>query len=690
MSKRDFLLEVGLEEMPARFVTDAMNQLNQKLEKWLEENKISFSEVISFSSPRRLAVLVKGMAESQEDIHEEAKGPAKKIAQDESGNWSKAAIGFCRGQGMSTDDIYFKEIKGVEYAHVKKFIKGQKTASLLPNVEQLITSLNFPKNMKWADYDLRFIRPIKWLVALFGKDVIPFEITNVSSDRITYGHRFLGHETEIHEPSEYEALMLKQYVVVDPKVRKESILEQLHQLEKQNNWVIPVDEDLLEEVTNLVEYPTALYGTFNEDFLRLPEQILITSMKEHQRYFPVKDHNGNLLPFFVTVRNGDDQHLDKVAKGNEKVLRARLSDADFFFNEDQKLKISDALKKLETIVYHEKIGTLSEKVGRIRSLTGEIASLVGVSTQEKSLADRAAEICKFDLVTQVVYEFPELQGFMGEKYALQKGEAKEVAAAINEHYKPRDAEDTPASTVIGAIVGIADKLDTIVSSFAIDIIPTGSQDPFALRRQASGIVQTLLEKNWEISLEELLKTAIRVVTTSGIGSKNEAVLFEELKSFFKLRLKYLLQENQIRYDIIEAILNSPLDSVPAFLERASVLNKEKDREDFKQEIEALSRVLNIASKAENVKEIDSGLFETPQEQELYNRYLEIAHSTDSERNMEKVFKDLAALTPVINDYFDNTMVMANDVRVKENRLSQMRSLADIIERFASLNEIIVK
>jgi glycyl-tRNA synthetase beta chain len=690
MSKRDFLLEVGLEEMPARFVTDAMNQLSHKLEKWLEENKISFSEVISFSSPRRLAVLVKGMAEAQEDIHEEAKGPAKKIAQDESGNWSKAAIGFCRGQGMSTDDIYFKEIKGVEYAHVKKFIKGQKTASLLPNVEQLITSLNFPKNMKWADYDLRFIRPIKWVVAIFGKDIIPFEITNVSSGRITYGHRFLGHETELHEPSDYEALMLKQYVVVDPKVREKSILEQLHQLEEENNWVIPVDEDLLEEVTNLVEYPTALYGTFNEDFLRLPEQILITSMKEHQRYFPVKDHSGNLLPFFVTVRNGDDQHLDKVAKGNEKVLRARLSDADFFFNEDQKLKISDALKKLETIVYHEKIGTLSEKVGRIRSLTGEIASLVGLSTQEKSLADRAAEICKFDLVTQVVYEFPELQGFMGEKYALQKGEAKEVAAAINEHYKPRDAEDTPASTVIGAIVGIADKLDTIVSSFAIDIIPTGSQDPFALRRQASGIVQTLLEKNWDISLEELLKTAIRVVSTSGIGSKTETVLFEELKSFFKLRLKYLLQENQIRYDIIEAVLNSPLDSVPAFLERASVLNKEKDREDFKQEIESLSRVLNIASKAENVKEIDSGLFETPQEQELYNRYLEIAHSTDSERNMEKVFKDLAALTHVINDYFDNTMVMANDVRIKENRLSQMRSLADIIERFASLNEIIVK
>jgi glycyl-tRNA synthetase beta chain len=690
MSNRDFLLEVGLEEMPARFVTDAMNQLSQKLEKWLKDNKIAFSEIISFSSPRRLAVLVKGMAEAQEDIHEEAKGPARKIAQDESGNWSKAAIGFCRGQGMSPEDIYFKEIKGVEYAHVKKFTKGQETASLLPNVEQLITSLNFPKNMRWADNDLRFARPIKWLVALFGNEVIHFAITNVHSDRVTYGHRFLGHKTDINQPSDYEALMLKEYVVVNPNVRKDSILEQIHLLEEENNWVIPVDEDLLEEVTNLVEYPTALYGTFNEDFLRLPEQILITSMKEHQRYFPVKDQNGSLLPFFVTVRNGDHQHLDKVAKGNEKVLRARLADADFFFKEDQKLNILDALKKLETIVYHEKIGTLSEKVARIRILTGELASLLGLSDQEKSLADRAAEICKFDLVTQVVYEFPELQGFMGEKYALQKGEAKEVAAAINEHYKPRDAEDAPADSAIGAIVGIADKLDSIVSSFAIDIIPTGSQDPFALRRQASGIVQTLLDKNWEVSLEELLKTAIRVIMNKGIGIKDEQVLFEELKSFFKLRLKYLLQENQIRYDIIEAMLNSPLDSVPAFLERASVLNQEKDKEEFKPTIEALSRVLNIASKAENVKEINTGLFETSQEQELYNRYLEIIRSTESELTMKEMFTALAALTPVINDYFDNTMVMANDVKVKENRLSQMRRLADIIERFASLNEIIVK
>ena len=369
MVAKDILLEIGLEELPARFVTDSMNQLADKIKDWLQSKKITFHEVQAYSTPRRLAVLVSDVAETQEDVHEEAKGPARKIALNENGEWTKAAIGFSRGQGSTVEDIYFKEINGVEYAHAKKFTEGKKTAELLPELREIVIGIHFPKNMRWANYDLRYIRPIKWIVALYGQELIPFSITDVQTSNWSLGHRFLGSKLVIENPADYEELIFKQYVIADPVKRKNMIIDQLKQLEQTNGWEIPVDEDLLEEVNNLVEYPTALYGGFEEEFLELPEEVLITSMKEHQRYFPVKSKDGKLLPHFVTVRNGGSDHLENVAKGNEKVLRARLSDADFFYREDQKNNIEHFLTKLRSIVYHEEIGTLAQKVERVRRLT---------------------------------------------------------------------------------------------------------------------------------------------------------------------------------------------------------------------------------------------------------------------------------------------------------------------------------
>ncbi|PAD66909.1 glycine--tRNA ligase subunit beta [Bacillus sp. 7586-K] len=687
MSKQDLLIEIGLEEVPAHYVTDASNQFTTKVSEWLNDKKLSYGEVKSYSTPRRLAVLVKEVDEKQPDIEEEAKGPARKIAVDENGNWTKAAIGFSKGQGANVEDIYFKEINGVEYVHVQKSIKGQETKTLLTELRQIIIGLTFPKNMRWGNQDMRYIRPIKWIVALFGKEIIPFEIAGVTTNSYTFGHRFLGSQVEIAAPSLYEALLLEQFVLADPIKRKEAIVNQLSEMEAEQNWVIPIDAELLEEVNNLVEYPTALFGKFEADYLSLPDEVLVTTMKEHQRYFPVRNQSGELQPFFVTVRNGDHNHLENVARGNEKVLRARLSDANFFYKEDQKLKIEDAVLKLDKIVFHEELGTLGEKVKRIVKIAEILSDKLKVSEEEKKDVARAASICKFDLVTHMVYEFPELQGKIGEKYARISGEKEAVALAVNEHYMPRHADDEIPNSNVGGIVALADKLDTIVGFFAINKIPSGSQDPYALRRQASGIVQILLAKNWKLALPELFD-----LTLDFYKEKAKSDTKQELLSFFKLRLKYVFAEEKIRHDIVDAVLESSNIEVTSLVNRAKVLNEISKTERFKEEVESLSRVMNIAKKGIE-KEINPQLFENEYEETLYKEYLRISTdvSTLLTNGQEKEgYQLLASLKEVINAYFDHTMVMAENEIVKENRLAQMVKLSKLIQSFAQMNNIIVK
>ncbi|MGM0921127.1 MAG: glycine--tRNA ligase subunit beta [Bacillota bacterium] len=687
MSKHDLLLELGLEELPARFVTDAMNQLSLKVTNWLKEKNISFGEVNVFSTPRRLAVQIEGVAAKQEDIEEEAKGPAKKIALDGDGNWSKAAVGFSRGQGASVEDIFFKEIGGIEYAHVHKFIKGKETKELLTDLSEIITGLTFPKNMRWGSQDLRFARPIKWMIALYGQEVIPFNITGVPTGKETRGHRFLGSDQVIDHPSAYEEALLSQFVIASPVKRKEAILTQLHHIEEENKWNIPIDKDLLEEVTNLVEYPTALFGKFEEEYLSLPEEVLVTTMKEHQRYFPVKNAEGQLLPYFVTVRNGDHNHIENVARGNEKVLRARLSDAAFFYNEDQKLVISDNVKKLDKIVFHEELGSTGDKVRRMITLSKTLSERFNVSSEEKMHVLRAAEISKFDLVTHMVYEFPELQGIIGEKYARAFGEAEEVAAAVNEHYMPRHAEDSAPATTAGAIVALADKLDTIAGFFSIGVIPTGSQDPYALRRQASGIVQILLAKKWTISLEELFDIAL-----APFNEIDQNKVKNELLAFFKMRVKHVLDEKKIRYDIIDAVLGAGQMELTAILNKAAVLENAAKDESFKGIMEAFARVQNISKKASG-EAVDPALFKNKEEQDLYDQYVKVkeeyeAHAADGEYH--SAFASLRTLQPFIQSYFNETMVMAEDDALKNNRLAQMKKLAALIESFANMDAVIVK
>lgn len=588
---RDLLLEIGLEELPAQYVLRSEKQLAERVDAFLKEARVDFGSIEVYSTPRRLAVIVRDVAETQQDLTETLRGPAKKIAQDEEGNWSKAAQGFARGRGLTVEDLYFAEEKGVEYVFAERHEKGQETLSLLNGLEDVVRSLTFPKNMKWGMSSLRYMRPIRWLIALFGQDIIDFTIEGVKTNNVTRGHRFLSKgDVVISSPTEYVQTLESAFVMANYEMRKAEIERQIQELATKQGWTIPLDADLLEEVTNLVEWPTALFGEFDEAYLDLPEEVLITTMKEHQRYFPVY-LDGTLKNYFVTVRNGNAEHLENVARGNEKVIRARLADAVFFYEEDKKTKIDDQLGRLDRIVFHEKLGTTGAKARRVTKIAQELAPLFEADLEKVS---RAGAIHKFDLVSQMVYEFTELQGIMGEKYALQQGEDKEVAAAIREHYMPRFAGDASPETATGAVLALADKLDSIAAFFGIGMIPSGSQDPFALRRQAQGVVQILGDWKIDLSIDTLLSKVVELQLEAGLYEADKEQVKAQLDEFFKLRLKYRLQEQQVRYDVIDAVLTTSL-TVVRLDARADAI-QEFVSTDAKALIEQLSRVVNISKK----------------------------------------------------------------------------------------------
>ena len=687
MSKRDLLVEVGLEEMPARFVAQTAAQFKEKVEKWLAAERIPFDQITALETPRRFAVLINGLAEKQPDRNEEAKGPARKIAQDEAGNWSKAALGFARSNNVEADQLYYKEVNGIEYVHARKSEAGKATTDLLPQLGDVITSMNFPKNMRWGARDLKYVRPIRWLVALFGEELVSLEVAGVKSGRVSRGHRFLGAEVEISKPGEYVSKLAEQHVLVNPEERRSIIVEQIKRMEQEKGWNIPMDEGLLDEVVHLVEYPTALYGTFEEEFLTIPREVLVTSMREHQRYFPVEDAKGQLLNHFVTVRNGDSRALENVAKGNEKVLRARLSDARFFYVEDQKLTIDSCLKRLETIVFHEELGTIGDKVRRVRKTAGQIGAKLGVSQEEAKQVDRIAEISKFDLVTNMVGEFPELQGIMGEDYARKAGESELVASGVFEHYLPRFAGDKMPVSAQGAIVSMADKLDTIVGCFTIGIVPTGSQDPYGLRRMAAAIVSILVERDWQLSLDQLWDAALETYAAQGVTKRPIEEVKKDLVDFFALRLKNVLQENHVRYDVIDAVLSADLTQVPDLLAKAKALMAAVEDEEFKLIVEQFNRVNNLAQKAE-ADQVDEALFAEEVERALYQSYLSVSQEVSALADQEKVLGTLSTLREPIKAFFDQVMVMAEDQAVRANRLGLLLRLSRLIFGYADFAKIV--
>ena len=685
-----YLLEVGVEEMPAHVVTKSIAQLHQRVANFLKEERIDFAQIQEFATPRRLALLISGLADKQPDVDEEVKGPAKKIALDADGNWTKAAQGFTRGQGVSVDDIEFKAVKGVEYVFVNKHVAGQPVAAVLAKLPDVITAMNFPTLMKWGSFNLQFIRPIRWLVSLLDDQVVPFSILNVTAGRTTQGHRFLGHAIDIATATDYEAALKADFVIVDQAKRKALIQEQIHALVAEHDWVLDEDLELLEEVNNLVEWPTAFAGAFDEKYLVLPEEVLITSMRDNQRFFCVRDHAGKLLPHFISVRNGNCDHLDNVIKGNERVLVPRLEDAKFFYEEDQKLSIDQYVARLSKVSFHDQISSMAEKMARTGALAQALGHQLGLSEAELADLKRASAIYKFDLTTQMVGEFAELQGIMGEIYANLAGEKPAVAAAVREHYQPIAAEGDLPTTKLGALLAIADKLDSIYSFFAVDLIPSGSNDPYALRRQAAGIMRILVAQGWHLPILTFQAQAAQAVANLDLRydyTKNAA----QVRTFLLDRIKQFLSDEHLRHDVIDAATDTKVADPVNIVAAAQLLAAHQADAGFKDQIEALTRVIRIAQKApaDLPTTVDPAKFVNPSETALHTAVAALAKQAD-QLSLADLFAKLTALADVITAYFTENMIMDKDEAVKNNRLAQLTLLADLTGRLGNLDQLIVK
>ncbi len=686
---KDYLFEIGTEEMPAHVVERSVKQLAQRTEKFLKEKGLNFKCTKTFSTPRRLTVLVEALAEKQEDIDEIKKGPAKKIALDQDKNWTKAAQGFARGQGMTTDDIYFDKVKGTEYAYVHVKKEGKKTSDILLGMSEIIKSMTFPTKMRWDSHDFEFVRPIHWLVSLYGSDVIPVKILDITAGRKTAGHRFLGDSVVLANSSDYEDALKDQFVIVDANKRRKMIIDQMNKLVKKNNWQIKPDESLLEEVTNLVEYPTVFAGSFAKKYLQMPKEVLITSMKDNQRYFEVYDQNGELINHFIAVRNGNKDYLENVVSGNEKVLVARLDDAQFFYDEDRKYPLSHFVQKLDNVSFHDKIGSMSEKMKRVNIIGDFLAKRWHLDKQVVSDFDRASQIYKFDLVTQMVGEFAELQGVMGKHYAKLAGEKDDVAAAIAEHYMPTTSEGNLPKTTVGSLLSIADKLDTIITFFAVGMIPSSSNDPYALRRYAYGIVRILINQSWSLPFNDVLPeivSALENQTPAKLPKKAEQE--EEISLFIRDRIKQYLQKNNYKYDIIDAVLASSQQDPIQILAAAKVLQLHHDDDKFKPVVESLIRINNILKKAKykgkNI--VNKDLFDNDTE-------IQLAEGVNDLSKIDKLadlYDGFVKLQPVIDLYFETNMIMAKDEAVKNNRLAQLSDVAQLSKRLGDLSKLVIK
>ena len=676
---KNLLVELGLEEMPAYVVKPSMKQLRQKMGRFLEDNRLSFEKIEMFSTPRRLAVRVVNLADCQSDYSEDFKGPAKKIALDDQGNFTKAAQGFVRGKGLTTADIEFRSVKGEEYVYVTKNEAGKPVKEVLTGVIDVLKSLTFPVNMHWANHTFEYIRPVHTLVVLLDDEELDLNFLDITSGRTSRGHRFLGKEAQIASADSYEKDLEAEFVIASAAKREDIIIEQIRNIEKTYNVSVEIDEDLLNEVLNLVEYPTAFMGSFDQKYLELPEEVLVTSMKTHQRYFVVRDQTGKLLPNFISVRNGNNKFIDNVIKGNEKVLLARLEDGEFFWREDQKLQIADLVEKLKLVTFHEKIGSLYEHMMRTKSIAAYLADLSDLSEQEKAQVERAASIYKFDLLTGMVGEFDELQGIMGEKYAVLAGENQVVAAAIREHYLPSSSEGELPDTKVGAILAIADKFDTLLSFFSVGLIPSGSNDPYALRRAAQGIVRILDKFGWEIPLDDLVASLYQLDFDS-LTYQNQA----EVMAFIRGRIEKMI-DTSVPKDIREAVLDSSTHIVRLEVEAAATLAEKAKDPNFKTSVESLSRVFNLAEKAES-QTVDTSIFENEHEQELYDAVIELHFTEEMAENVDRLF----ALSPIIDAFFDHTMVMAENEAVRNNRLALLAALGEKAKTIAAFNEINTK
>lgn len=682
-----FLLEIGLEEIPAHLVTSSENQLIERTKKFLSEHRLTVGDIKPYSTPRRLAVVLTDVAETSESLSEEKRGPSVDRAQDENGNWTKAALGFARGQGANPEAFEIKD----GYVWLTKHTAGVAANEILAKIgDEVVAQMKFSTYMKWANHSFLYVRPIRWLVALLDSEVISFNVLDITTDRFTRGHRFLSSEhVEIASADNYVTTLQGANVVVDATVRKNEIRSQLNAIAEANGWVLQLEtdaaQDLLEEVNNIVEWPTAFAGSFDEKYLEIPDEVLVTSMREHQRFFFVTNEKGQLLPHFLSIRNGNREHLNNVIAGNEKVLVARLEDAEFFYHEDQTKSISDYMTKVKKLVFHEKIGTVYEHMQRTGALASAMAAALKFDETQQADLSRASEIYKFDLMTGMVGEFDELQGIMGEHYAKLFGEDDAVATAIREHYMPTSANGEVARSEIGALLAVADKLDSIVTFFAAGLIPSGSNDPYGLRRAATGIVRTLVDKKWHIDLLPLLADFVQQqgkVTDTDLTT---------VVDFMLDRVRKLSLDAGIRQDIVTAGLgNVDMADIVYISQRVEVLSQHSGDGNFRDVIEALTRVDRLVVKQVTNTTVDPTKFENQSEKDLYQATLTLDLNTLMHDGAENLYMALANLQQPIAAYFDETMVNAEDESVKDNRYAQLNVIQRLTNGLGDLTQIVIK
>ncbi|MCF0157927.1 MAG: glycine--tRNA ligase subunit beta [Veillonella sp.] len=665
---KDLLFEIGAEEIPAGFMPNILGQLKQLAITKLNDAHLPFESIATYGTPRRLALIVTGLADTSADISERHKGPSASIAYDTEGNATKAAIGFARGKGIDVADLVVED--GYIYAETKTAGVPSKNivADLLP---ELIHSLNFPKSMHWGSLDAKFVRPVRWLVALLDEEVIPVEFATVTSSNVTRGHRFLGaDEIIIANPASYVQTLKDNFVMVDQDERRQVITDQLHVIANEKNADIVWDDDLLEEINYLVEWPTALCGGFEDSYLSLPDAAIITPMKDHQRYFPLVNKEGKLLPMFLTVRNGSNHSIEVVQAGNERVLRARLDDAKFFFNEDRKKSLIDRQEGLTKIVFQEGLGNLADKTERLLQLGRVFAETCGLHEDATVVLERATELAKTDLTTGMVTEFTELQGVMGKEYALLDGESEAVAEAIFEQYLPRFAGDLLPVTEAGKVLSIIDKIDNIVATFSRGLIPTGSQDPYALRRQTIGILNILLNSEWNIPLQPIFVESMNLLN---VPLNKQEELLQQVEDFFILRLKNIYLDREVPHHILDLLLSNRELTVADVDGYVKALQANRIDENVEL-VQAYTRMYNLVKDVTFIG-VNESLLTVKAEQDLF-AVATIAAQDSLAAWLDSDYDTIVALpntlVPTINKFFEGVMVMDKDEAIKNNRLQLLR------------------
>lgn len=665
---KDFLFEIGCEEIPAGFMNQVLAQLKELAVQQLRDHHLSFESIATKGTPRRLALQIFGLDEKSADMHEEHKGPSVSIAYDKDHQPTKAAIGFARGKGIDVSKLVEKD----GYIYAVTMTQGVKAETILKDIlPELIHGLSFPKSMHWGNLDDKFVRPVRWLVALLDDTVIPVEFATIQSGNVSRGHRFLSNgDFTIPDAESYEKACEENFVMVDQDKRRSLIKKQLFDLADEKNAHIVWDDELLEEINYLVEWPTALCGEFDESYLELPDAAIVTPMKDHQRYFPLMTKEGKLLPMFLTVRNGSDHSLETVQHGNERVLRARLDDAKFFFKEDRKTALADRSEGLTRIVFQEGLGNLSDKTKRLLELGAVLGEAVNLEESELVILERAIQLAKTDLTTGMVTEFTELQGVMGKEYALLDGESPEVAEAIYEQYLPRFAGDVLPTTSAGKVLSIIDKIDNIVATFSRGLIPTGSQDPYALRRQTIGILNILMDSEWNVSLVPIFTKAMELLQ---VPEEEQRELMKQVTTFFTLRLKHIFLDRQLPHTVIELILSNDSTTVADAegLAQAIMNNRIDEQEEL---VQAFTRMYNLV-KDISYSGVDESALQEQAEIILFKKALEAYNLSQSAWEQEayaKVVAVPATLIDSINEFFEAVMVMDKDEAIKNNRLQLLR------------------